>query len=82
MLNNYSEGAQLIVGVLTLIPLWLDLGWPRPVGLPIRRRRVAQSICLTSHARKESKLRDQARSWSVRIGILIWPAMTIVTEQD
>jgi hypothetical protein len=23
----------LVVGVLTPIPLWLDLGWPRPVGL-------------------------------------------------
>jgi hypothetical protein len=53
-----------IVGVLTPIPLWLDLG------------------CSAPHARKESKLRDQARSWSVRIEILIWPAMAIVTEHD
>jgi hypothetical protein len=77
------HGAQgLAMGVLTPIPLWLDLGGSDQWPWPIRRRRVSQSICSVSHARKKSKLGDQARSWSIRIGILIRLAMTIVTEQD
>jgi hypothetical protein len=72
----------LTVGVLTPIPLQLGLGWPRLVGLAHQKTTRAQSVFSASHARKESKLGDQARSWSVRIGILIRPAMTIVTRQD
>jgi hypothetical protein len=46
-----------IVGVSTPIPIRLGFSWPRPVGA------AHQSICSTSHARKESKLGDQVRSW-------------------
>jgi hypothetical protein len=52
----------LAVGVLTPIPLRLDLDWPRPEGLAHQKMTLAQSICSASHARKERKLRDQARS--------------------
>jgi hypothetical protein len=54
----------LVVGVLTHIPLQIDLGWPRPEAWPTKRLLVAQSIYLASHARKESKLgikQDPAR---------------------
>jgi hypothetical protein len=72
----------LAVRALTPIPLWLDLGWPRPEGPAHQKMTRGPIDLLGSHIRKESKLGDQARSWSVRIGILIRLAMTIVTGQD
>jgi hypothetical protein len=33
VLTSIAGAYQLGVGVLTPITLWLDLGWPRPVGL-------------------------------------------------
>jgi hypothetical protein len=68
-----------IVGVLTPIPLWLGLGQPGLGGQSTGRRRAAWPTCSESRARSQDRFGDQARSWSVRIGILIRPPMAIVT---
>jgi hypothetical protein len=42
------------VGVLTPIPLWLDLGWPRPVGLA-HQKTTRGLVNLLGIPRKEGK---------------------------
>jgi hypothetical protein len=44
----------LAVGVLTPIPLWLDLGWPRPVG-PAYQKTTRGLVDLLGVPRKEGK---------------------------
>jgi hypothetical protein len=44
----------LAVGVLTPIPLWLDLGWPRPVGLA-HQKMTRGPVDLLGVPRKEGK---------------------------
>jgi hypothetical protein len=44
----------LAVGVLTPIPLWLDLGWPRPVGLA-HQKMTRGLVDLLDVPRKEGK---------------------------
>jgi hypothetical protein len=44
----------LAVGVLTPIPLWLDLGWPRPVG-PAHQKTTRGPVDLLGVPRKEEK---------------------------
>jgi hypothetical protein len=53
------HGAQgLAMGVLTSIPLWLDLGWPKPVGLA-HLKTTRGPVDLLSVPRKEGK-----QTWS------------------
>jgi hypothetical protein len=42
------------MGVLTPIPLWLDLGWPRPVG-PTHQKTTRGPVDLLGIPRKEGK---------------------------
>ena len=49
---------------------------------PLKDKRVAQPTCSESRARSQDRFGDQARSWSVRIGILIRPPMAIVIGWD
>ena len=74
------HGAQgLAVGVLTPIPLRLGLGWNESVG-PVHQKTTRGPANLFGVPRKgQDRFGDQARSWSVRIGILIRPHMAIVT---
>jgi hypothetical protein len=44
----------LAVGVLTPIPLWLDLGWPRPEG-PTHQKMTRGLVNLLGVPRKEGK---------------------------
>jgi hypothetical protein len=44
----------LAVGVLTPIPLWLNLGWPRPVGLA-HQKTTRGPVDLLGVPRKEEK---------------------------
>jgi hypothetical protein len=44
----------LAVGVLTPIPLWLDLGWPRPVG-PAHQKTTRGLVDLLGVLHKEGK---------------------------
>jgi hypothetical protein len=44
----------LATGVLTPIPLWLDLGWPRPVG-PTHQKRTRGLVVLLNVPHKEGK---------------------------
>jgi hypothetical protein len=44
----------LTVGVLTPIPLWLDLGWPRAVG-PAHQKTTRGPVDLLSVPHKEEK---------------------------
>jgi hypothetical protein len=45
---------SMSVGVLTPIPLWLDLGWPRPVG-PVHQKTTRGLVDLLGVPRKEGK---------------------------
>jgi hypothetical protein len=47
-------GSLLPVGVLTPIPLWLDLGWSRPVGLA-HQKTTCGPVDLLGAPRKEGK---------------------------
>jgi hypothetical protein len=77
--NAYCSGTSC-GGINPYTPM-ARLGLARISGLdPWQGWRAARSICLASRARKENKLGDQARSWSVRIGILIRSAMSIVAD--
>jgi hypothetical protein len=42
------------MGVLTPIPLWLDLGWPSPVG-PVHQKTTRGPVDLLGVPRKEGK---------------------------
>jgi hypothetical protein len=46
--------AMLDVGVLTPIPLWLDLGWPRPLG-PVHQKTTRGPVDLLGVPCKEVK---------------------------
>jgi hypothetical protein len=54
-LQKRSSGSKESgVGVLTPIPLWLDLGWPRPVGLD-HQKTTCGPVDLLGVPRKEGK---------------------------
>jgi hypothetical protein len=44
----------LAIGILTPIPLWLELGWPRLVG-PTHQKTTCGSVDLLGVPRKEGK---------------------------
>jgi hypothetical protein len=52
VLASFAGAYQLGVGVLTPITLWLDLGWPRPVGLA-HQKTIRGPVDLLGVPRKE-----------------------------